>query len=83
MPLPAGSGNAAFVSAWRDELLPAVEAFAPEAILVSAGYDAHVDDPLAALEVTEEGFQAVAEVLGALPRAPGARGRCAHPGGRV
>jgi acetoin utilization deacetylase AcuC-like enzyme len=66
VPLPARSGNAAFVSAWRDELLPAIEAFAPEAILVSAGYDAHVDDPLAALEVTVEGFQAVAEMLGAL-----------------
>jgi len=66
VPLPAGSGNAAFVSAWREELLPAIEDFAPDAILLSAGYDAHADDPLAGLEVTEEGFEAVAELVGAL-----------------
>ncbi len=46
-PLAAGDGDAAFVGAWRDELLPAIEAFRPDAILVSAGYDAHVRDPLA------------------------------------
>jgi acetoin utilization deacetylase AcuC-like enzyme len=65
-PLPPGSGDDAFIAAWRDELLPAVEAFEPEAILVSAGYDAHVTDPLASLDVTGRGFEAVAEMLGAL-----------------
>jgi acetoin utilization deacetylase AcuC-like enzyme len=64
-PLAPGSGDAAFIEAWRDELLPAIEAFAPEAILVSAGYDAHRADPLAHLEVTEEGYEAVARLLGA------------------
>ena len=64
-PLAPGSGDDAFVEAWRDELLPAVEAFAPEAILVSAGYDAHRADPLAHLEVTEAGYEAVARLLGA------------------
>jgi acetoin utilization deacetylase AcuC-like enzyme len=64
-PLPPGSGDVAFVSAWTAELLPAVEGFRPEAICVSAGYDAHRDDPLAALEVTEAGYQAVAQALGA------------------
>ena len=44
-PLPPGSGDEAFVAAWQDELLPAIEAFAPEAILVSAGYDAHAQRP--------------------------------------
>lgn len=65
-PLPPGSGDEAFVSAWRDELLPAIEAFAPEMILVSAGYDAHVDDPLASLEVTEHGYEGVAQLIGSL-----------------
>jgi acetoin utilization deacetylase AcuC-like enzyme len=64
-PLPAGSGNEAFVSAWTAELLPAVAAFQPEAICVSAGYDAHRDDPLAGLEVTEAGYRAVGQALGA------------------
>jgi len=63
-PLLAGDGDDAFVAAWVDELLPAVEAFAPEAVLVSAGYDAHAADPLAELSVTTEGFGAVAQALG-------------------
>jgi acetoin utilization deacetylase AcuC-like enzyme len=65
-PLPSGSDDHAFVDAWRSELLPAVEAFSPEAILVSAGYDAHVADPLANLRVTEQGFRLVSVELGAL-----------------
>ena len=64
-PLLAGDGDEAFVAAWRDELLPAIEAFGPEAILVSAGYDAHAADPLAELAVTEAGFEDVARLLGA------------------
>ena len=65
-PLPPGSGDAAFTDAWRDELLPAIEAFAPEAILVSAGYDAHLRDPLGQLEVTEDGYEEVGRLVGAL-----------------
>ena len=67
-PLDPGSGDAAFVAAWVEELLPAIEAFRPEAILVSAGYDAHRSDPLAHLSVTEDGYAAVARELGALCR---------------
>jgi acetoin utilization deacetylase AcuC-like enzyme len=65
-PLMAGAGDDEFVAAWADDLLPAIERFAPEAILVSAGYDAHRADPLANLEVTEAGFGEVARLLGAL-----------------
>ncbi len=64
-PLPAGSGDDAFVSAWTADLLPAIETYQPDAICVSAGYDAHRDDPLAGLEVTEAGYQAVGQALGA------------------
>ena len=63
-PLLAGDGDEPFVAAWTEELLPAVEAFDPRAILVSAGYDAHRDDQLAGLAVTERGFEAVARALG-------------------
>jgi acetoin utilization deacetylase AcuC-like enzyme len=73
-PLAAGEGDDAFVATWIDELLPAVEAFAPEAILVSAGYDAHSDDPLAHLNVTEAGYEAVATALGAAAARLGLRG---------
>jgi acetoin utilization deacetylase AcuC-like enzyme len=68
VPLPAGSGDEAFTRAWLDQLLPAVEDFAPEAILVSAGYDAHRADPLALLRVTEQGFGAVAQAVGGVAR---------------
>ena len=64
VPLRPGAGDDEFVAAWQDELLPAVERFRPEALLVSAGYDAHRADPLAHLEVTEEGYGAVARLLG-------------------
>jgi acetoin utilization deacetylase AcuC-like enzyme len=65
-PLMPGTGDDGFIAAWRDELLPAVEAFGPEAILVSAGYDAHRADPLAHLEVTEQGYREVGRLVGAL-----------------
>jgi len=65
-PLPPGSGDEPFTAAWRADLLPAIEAFAPDAILVSAGYDAHADDPLAGLLVTEDGYRQLAEMVGAL-----------------
>ncbi len=73
-PLAAGSGDEAFLEAWANDLLPAIEAFAPEALLVSAGYDAHVDDPLAMLEVTEDGYGELAERVGALSRRLGLSG---------
>lgn len=65
-PLAAGSGDEEFLAAWRDDLLPTVEAFGPEAILVSAGYDAHRADPLASLAVTDAGFGELGHLTGAL-----------------
>jgi acetoin utilization deacetylase AcuC-like enzyme len=74
VPLAPGSGDAEFTSAWTDELLPAVEAFGPQAILLSAGYDAHRDDPLANLRVTEAGYRAVASGIGTVARRLGIEG---------
>jgi acetoin utilization deacetylase AcuC-like enzyme len=74
LPLPPGSGDDAFVEAWAGGLLPAIEAFAPDAILVSAGYDAHRDDPLANLEVTERGYRSVAAALAETARRLGLPG---------
>ena len=56
IPLPAGSGDAEYLRAFAELVEPAVRAFGPELVLVSAGFDAHVDDPLAHMEVTERGF---------------------------
>ena len=74
VPLLPGSGDEAFVPAWLDELLPAIESFAPDAILVSAGFDAHRSDPLAHLEITEAGYERVARALGTVARRLGLPG---------
>ncbi len=55
-PLPPGADGAAFRQAWADRLLPALEAFGPELVVVSAGFDAHARDPLAQLRVREADF---------------------------
>jgi acetoin utilization deacetylase AcuC-like enzyme len=50
-PLPPGAGSTAFREAWEATLLPAIEAFRPQLVLVSAGFDAHALDPLAQLQL--------------------------------
>jgi len=50
-PLPPGAGSAEFRAAWARIILPALDAFAPELVIVSAGFDAHRADPLAQLRV--------------------------------
>jgi acetoin utilization deacetylase AcuC-like enzyme len=74
VPLSPGSGDEPFVTAWTERLLPAVAAFAPQAILLSAGYDAHRDDPLAGLEVTADGYRRVAQEIGRLAHDLGLHG---------
>ena len=65
VPLTAGTGDEGLQAAWQEVILPAVVAWKPDAVLVSAGYDAHRDDPLAALEVTDAGFRDVSSAIGA------------------
>jgi acetoin utilization deacetylase AcuC-like enzyme len=56
VPLSAGSGGLEFRAAWADRILPALDRFEPELLIVSAGFDAHAADPLAGLEVETEDF---------------------------
>lgn len=56
VPLPAGSEGQTFRRAFETRILPALDAFAPELLLVSAGFDAHRADPLAGLELEEDDF---------------------------
>jgi acetoin utilization deacetylase AcuC-like enzyme len=60
VPLPAGSGDTDYLRAFEREVEPAVARFAPGLVLVSAGVDAHVDDPLAEMQVTVDGFTEMA-----------------------
>jgi len=75
VPLAAGSGSAAFRTAWSDRLLPALDGFAPELVIVSAGFDAHRRDPLAQLDVETEDFVWLTEELLAIADR--------HAGGRL
>ncbi len=56
IPLPARSGSQALRSAVQDHWLPALADFSPELILISAGFDAHEDDPLASLQWQDEDY---------------------------
>jgi acetoin utilization deacetylase AcuC-like enzyme len=63
VPLKAGSGSEEFRAAVNDKWLPALEQFKPEMILVSAGFDAHREDPLAGLKFTESDYAWVTQEL--------------------
>lgn len=65
-PLPAGAASAQWRRAMEARVLPALDAFAPELILVSAGFDAHKADPLAQMELETEDFAWAGHELHAL-----------------
>ena len=56
LPLPPGTGGEGFRAAWNARGLPALESFAPELVIISAGFDAHRADPLANLRLDTEDF---------------------------
>jgi acetoin utilization deacetylase AcuC-like enzyme len=62
-PLRPGDGRAAFREAWQGRILPALDNFGFDLLLVSAGFDAHRDDPLANLNLVEEDFAWVTEEI--------------------
>lgn len=74
-PLPPGTGSRGFREAWTRRLLPELDAFRPQLLLVSAGFDAHWRDPLAQLQLDADDY---AWITGEL-RAIAAR----HAGGRM
>jgi acetoin utilization deacetylase AcuC-like enzyme len=63
VPLPAGTGGEGFRAAVTRHWLPALESFQPELLLISAGFDAHRDDELAMLNLTEADYAWVTDVL--------------------
>ena len=74
LPMPAGMGDGDYRRAYREIVEPIGRAFDPELVLVSAGFDAHRDDPLGGMALTAGGFAELMDVcLGVASRA--ARGR--------
>ena len=65
-PLPGGQGDADYGVVFHELFLPAARAFAPDFVIVSAGFDAHARDPLAEMRVTERGFAAMVSGLAEL-----------------
>src|SRR4051812_18475191 len=63
LPVPAGSGDAAWVSLVMHVVGPLARAYEPGLVLVSAGYDAHAEDPLAGCRVSDAGFAAMAAAV--------------------
>ena len=61
VPLADGTGSAKFREVMENMVLPAVDAFKPQLILISAGFDAHAADPLAGMRLTEEDFAWVSD----------------------
>jgi acetoin utilization deacetylase AcuC-like enzyme len=60
VPLPPRSGDEEYDRAWREQVEPAVRRFDPGLLLVSAGFDAHRDDPLSDMALSEDGFRELA-----------------------
>jgi len=56
VPMKAGEGDDEYRAIFYKVLVPAADAFKPEFVIVSAGFDAHKDDPLASMELTEVGY---------------------------
>ena len=66
VPMSAGSGDEEYLHAFAHTVEPAVARFDPELVLVSAGFDAHIDDPLAEMRLSEDGFRELAQRCAAL-----------------
>ena len=82
VPMPAGCGDDEYLAVFARVLAPIARAFAPELILVSAGFDAHRDDPLAGMEVSARGYQGMAAQVRALAdELCGGRVACVLEGG--
>jgi acetoin utilization deacetylase AcuC-like enzyme len=75
VPMPAGAGHHDYMAAFRELLLPVAREFSPQFVLVSAGFDAHRDDPLAAVELDESSFGRMTDALSAVADE--------HCGGRI
>ncbi|MGQ0551190.1 MAG: histone deacetylase family protein [Armatimonadota bacterium] len=63
VPLPAETGDGGYTDVFEEIVLPLVSAYRPELVIISAGYDAHEDDPLGGMVVSTAGFGRLAHLL--------------------
>jgi acetoin utilization deacetylase AcuC-like enzyme len=81
LPVPAGADDAVFGSLVDHVAIPLLHEFSPQLVLISAGYDAHREDPLATCEVTEDGYAAMTRSVRTATAEAGAALGCVLEGG--
>jgi acetoin utilization deacetylase AcuC-like enzyme len=72
--LPKGSGDEEFIKGFSEELIPKMNDFKPEFILISAGFDAHDNDLLGKLSYTPKGYSQVAKIINSIYKNSNAKG---------
>lgn len=63
IPMPAGCGDSEYIGVLQRIVVPAAIAFEPDVILISCGFDAHRDDPLGAMEISQGGYRAMSMMM--------------------
>jgi acetoin utilization deacetylase AcuC-like enzyme len=82
IPLPAGSARGAYLAAFEQVVLPALERFGPQLVFVASGLDASAFDPLGRMQLRSVDFRALTDALvAAVARICGGRLVCCHEGG--
>ena len=73
--MEAGEGDEEYRAIFQKSLVPAADAFKPEFVIISAGFDAHKDDPLASMGLTEQGYADLTGIVAGISKR--------HAGGRM
>jgi acetoin utilization deacetylase AcuC-like enzyme len=68
VPMEAGEGDDEYRAVFQETLVPAADAFKPEFILISAGFDAHKEDPLASMGLTEAGYAELTGIVAGIAK---------------
>jgi len=62
-PLPQGQGDKEYISLFKKRIYPEIINYKPDLIMISAGFDAHIDDPLGSMNITSEGFGKLTDII--------------------
>ena len=68
VPLPAGTDDETYIDVFEHQLLPRALAYRPDCVLISAGFDAHKDDPLASMRLTEAGYTDLTNIVAGIAK---------------
>jgi acetoin utilization deacetylase AcuC-like enzyme len=63
IPLPGGTGHERYLAEFTDKVIPALEDYRPEFVIISCGFDAHIDDPLGGMGMTEQAYGEMTRML--------------------